>query len=478
MRRNKLGRAALTAVLAALLTGLLTGCFIREADELYAMPKPPRDYQALQARLSEVLDSGGEYAAPLTGELIQSVQLQDLDGDGKQEAIAFFRFPNEEKPMKIYIFRQRGSEYEQMAVVEGAGTAINAVEYAQLDNSGPLELVVSWQMSSNARSLGAYSIAPGQAEEILRTEYESYRLADLDQDNLQELVVIRTPAEASDATPLGIPVAEIYDFDGVVQLASRAYLSRGVTAVASGGVRAGNLVDRVPALFVVSGYGENSSGTITDILTYRGGELKNITFVEDPNQPGVPGAGESWETVRYYNQVSGTDINSDGIMELPQPVPLSEYRSGGAASSNVNFWLSRWRQFDAQGKANTVFTTYHDTQNGWYFILPDSWGKNLVLSRADIPGGIERSVTFSHWEGGESGEPKPFLTIYKLTGSSRVRRAQMAGRFVVFPTEGLEGAAEANTIYAAEFKEGWDCGLTEDEVRERFNLIKTDWSGN
>ena len=49
---------------------------------------------------------GGEYAAPLTGEMIQSVQLQDLDGDGRQEAIAFFRMSSEEKPLKIYIFRQ------------------------------------------------------------------------------------------------------------------------------------------------------------------------------------------------------------------------------------------------------------------------------------------------------------------------------------------------------------------------------------
>ena len=32
-----------------------------------------------------------------------------------------------------------------------------------------------------------------------------------------------------------------------------------------------------------------------------------------------------------------------------------------------------------------------------------------------------------------------------------------------------------NTIYAAEFRDGWDCGLTEDEVRERFRLITTDW---
>ena len=35
--------------------------------------------------------------------------------------------------------------------------------------------------------------------------------------------------------------------------------------------------------------------------------------------------------------------------------------------------------------------------------------------------------------------------------------------------------ADDSVIYAAEFKDGWDSGLTEDDVRERFAVIKTDW---
>jgi len=466
MRR---GTLRLTACTAALCT-VLTGCFFRGVDELYAMPEPPEDYRALQAKLSEVLNSGGEYAAPLSGELIQSVQLLDLDGDGQQEAIAFFRFSNEEKPMKIYIFRQNGEAYETMAVVEGAGTAINAIDYVQLNEDPYRELVVSWQMSSNARSLAAYSLAADAVEEILRTDYESYKLSDLDQDNQHELVVLRTPAGEQEAHAVSRSVAELYDYDEVFQLAGKAPLSQNVTAVASGGVRSGYLMDRVPALFAVSGYGDN--GTITDVFTYQGGKLRNITLV--PADPaGDPSVGESTETIRFY-QITGSDINNDGIMELPQPVPLQDYKTTSAA---VNFWLIHWRQFDAQGKAHPVFTTYHNDRDGWYFTLPETWGSNLTLTRSDLPGGTERAVTFSYWEGDEAVEPKPFLTIYKLTGANRVRRSTLAGRFILFPAQGLEDSGEANTIYAARFEKGWACGLTEDQVRERFALIKTDWSG-
>ena len=145
--------------LSCFLCLILSGCFFRAVGELYAVPQPPEDYKALQARLSEVIAAGGEYAAPLSGELIQSVQLQDLDGDGLQEALAFFRFPNEELPLKIYIFRQVGEEYELLTRVEGAGAAINSVEYAQLDDEPYKEIIVSWQISDIVHSLAAYSVS-------------------------------------------------------------------------------------------------------------------------------------------------------------------------------------------------------------------------------------------------------------------------------------------------------------------------------
>ena len=458
MKKNRIGLLGMMALMCL----LLTGCFFRPVDELYAVPQPSKDYEALQARLSEVVARGGEYAAPLTGEMIQSVQLQDLDGDGKQEAIAFFRLPSEEKPLKIYIFRQVGEEYETFSVIEGAGAAINCVDYVQMDDEPFKEVVVSWQMTAQVHSLAAYSVGPEQVEELMRTDYDGYRLFDLDQDNQQELVVFRTAAG-------GVPQAELYDFDGVLAKTSEAPLSVGAYVGADGtiksdyltGVQTGYLTDRVPALFVSSSYGEN--GAITDVFAVQEGELRNVTLDQE--------TGESGETIRFYTQVSPRDINGDGVMELPQPVPLTDYR---ITTDAVSFWLIHWRQFDAWGNAVPVFTTYHNERDGWYFILPDEWDNNLSLSRSDLPGGGERGVTFSYWPE-PSAVPKPFLTIYKLTGTSRALRAREGNRFILFPMNALDRLDESPTIYAAEFRDGWDSGLTEEMVQERFSIIRTDW---
>ena len=98
----------LTLVGMIFLASMLSGCTIPKltlnSEDLYSLPTLPAKYTELNTQLNEILESGAEYAAPTSGANIQSVQLVDLDGDGREEAVAFFRNAAEEKPLKIYIF--------------------------------------------------------------------------------------------------------------------------------------------------------------------------------------------------------------------------------------------------------------------------------------------------------------------------------------------------------------------------------------
>lgn len=460
----------LRLILAAGLLMLLTGCFSQSVDDLYAPPRAPDDYLKLDNKINEVLNAGGEYAAPLTGELTQKVQLQDLDGDGVQEAIAFFRVSSSERPLKIYIYRQTGDDYEVAAIIEGEGSAINYVSYVNLDDSPSKEIIVSWQMMSDQNhSLAAYSIHNGQVLELMRTNYTNFQICDMDQDGQDEIVVIQTGAtEESNRV-------ELYNYkNGILGLDSSAPLSHNVTSLPEGGVRTGYLQDNIPAVFVSSAYGRSGSetdydsstaysqtGQITDIFAWKNGRIQNITL--DPE------TGESDNTIRWYTAVTAKDINNDGIMELPDPYALPDPSSTSIA---VNFWAIRWRQYDINGNSHPVFSTYYNDQDGWYFILPDSWDGKITLSRSDVAGGGERAVIFSYWEGDASVDPAPFLVIYTLRGDNRYMRANMSGRFRL-----LEGDDDSDTIYAARFiQNSWDCGLDERGVKAHFALITNDWS--
>ena len=324
-----------------------------------------------------------------------------------------------------------------------------------LDDSPSKEIVVSWQMYEKTHALGIYSIDRYEVVELVRTDYTDFCLFDLDGDSQRELIVLQTGVNDEDNR------AELYNFqEGVLELESSAPLSRNVTGLADGGIKTGYLRDRVPALFIPSYYkGEN--GLITDIFAWRSGRIENITLNRE---------GESENTIRLYTQVSGTDINGDGVMELTAPYALPDPNSTSAA---VNFWAIRWRQFDVNGTAWPVFTTYHNVRDGWYFILPDEWENKITISRSDLASSGERAVVFSYWEGGAAVDPAPFLVIYQLTGDNRYMRANMTGRFRLHT--GAEDDSE--TLYAARFVDcDWDCGLDETGVQENFALIVSDWS--
>ena len=111
-------------LLAAVLPLLLSGCMLSASvEDLYVLPQLPIEYKDLSAQIDAILADGAEYTSPAAGTNLQSVQLVDLDGDGNEEALAFFRSSSEESPLKIYIFRGKGETYEQAAILFGIHTA-------------------------------------------------------------------------------------------------------------------------------------------------------------------------------------------------------------------------------------------------------------------------------------------------------------------------------------------------------------------
>lgn len=439
------------AGLLGLLLGL-SGCFSTTVDDLYCPPKMPQDYVQLDARISALREElGAEYASPKTGGNTAPVQLQDLDGDGQAESVVtFFRAGTGELPLKIYVFRRNADDgYDVTHMIEGDGLAIQSVKYVDMDGDGDKEIVVSWRMGARQFILTPYQLTEAGAIQLAEISYNhGYTDCDLDQDNRRELMVFRVDDTVPDNA-----WSDYYAYsDGQVTLASSAPLSNNAGGDAS--IREGSLINNVPAVYISSKSGE---GTVTDVFVLRDGQLKNITLDTE--------TGVSTQTLRYVD-ISPTDINRDGILELPEPVAVQEYAPTGTAS---NFWFIRWRQFDTDGYSLVVQTTYHNFSDGWYLSVPDSWIGQVTISRDDSRSSQgERAVVFSRWNGSQRSQPQEFLRIYRLEGENREHRAQLGSRLVLLRSSRL--------IYAAEFSDiGWDPGLSRDDLGTHFSLSRTEW---
>jgi len=480
MKNRWISAGVLAAMLMAL-TLVLSGCFFRSPEELYQSPERSADYENLTQKIREVKGKlAQEYGVTevedtsvLSGDNTALIQLQDMDGDGQREtAVTFFRVPGAEKPQKIFFFTKGEDDiYTVSAMLEGDGSAIYRVDYADLDGSGYKEVVVSWQMSTGAYLLGVYSVeAPmsrsrlqmanssknGAASvqnddlrgsEWMTTAYGDYILTDIDQDSRTEVAIVRIDPSLTNS---GV---DVYGWkDSAFKKLSTAPLSTGVVSVGRGGVEE-NFINGDPpvrALYVSSELSDGSH--VVDVIAYQQGKLTNISL--DPE------TGISRETLSRYVDLEPSDVNGDGVLELPQPSPLS----GQEDSTASDYWLIDWYQYDSSGQRIEVCTTYHNVTDGWYLIIPDTWKDCITISRYDAISG-QRAVIFYHLEG--SGAPSPFLVIYKFT--SQTNRANTSNRFIL--------REEENAVYAASFyNSSWDCGMDETELVSAFKLIQSGWS--
>lgn len=482
MKNKWISAGVLTAMLMALML-VLSGCFFRSPEELYQSPERSADYENLTQKIREVKDSlAQEYVevddtSVISGDNTALIQLQDMDGDGQREtAVTFFRVPGTEKPQKIYFFTKGPDDvYNVSAMLEGDGSAIYKVDYVDLDGSGFKEVVVSWQMSTGAYLLGVYSLegpmsrnrlqtantaadagkngtTSAQRDDLLGTElmttaYGDYILTDIDQDTRTEVAIVRLDPSLTNS---GV---DVYGWqNGAFQKLDSAPLSTGVVSMGRGGVDQ-NFISGDPPIRALYVSTELSDGShAVDVVAYQNGKLTNVSL--------DPATGVSREILSRYVDLEPADVNGDGVMELPQPSPLP----GQESSTATDYWLIDWYQYNGNGQRNGVCTTYHNVADGWFLTIPESWKNAITISRYDAISG-QRAVIFYHLE--ESGDPSPFLVIYKFT--SQTNRANTSNRFIL--------REEENAVYAASFyNSSWDCGMNETELVSAFQLIQNGWS--
>ncbi|MCD8341190.1 MAG: hypothetical protein LUC87_03425 [Clostridiales bacterium] len=442
---------------------LLTGCSttISSPEDYYRLPQASEEYESLETCLQDALNSGYEYVSPLKGTNTQPVSVVDLDGDGLDEAVAFFRDTDGgENPLKICLYQQNGDgEYSLLTTIEGQGNAINSVTFCQLDGGSDSveELLVSWQISSSVYTLSAYSVEDGAAVQMMDfTTYSRYSVVDLDADGTSELVVLQSSATDTTEKQAQYYVCQ----EQRMVLTGTAPLSQSLSSIDH--VRTGVLSGGEAALFV-SGYVTDSSATetssdqITDIFALVDGVFTSVA---------LNGKSGDSSTLHYY-LTNDQDINGDGVWEIPFPTLLNNFDT----DSTDTFYALQWKQYDLTGETTLSTVTYYNGTDGWYLVLPEEWLSGLFLVRSDTTSGntVERGILFYYQET-EDSDPIPLFAIYKNTGTNRSERAVADSRFSL--TEDSSATYSAK-LYDSATENGLLDAAT---LRSLFYLIETDWS--
>jgi len=425
----------LFALLCAAL--LLGGCAPNPSDKsLYCLPRLPTEYESLKTLIDQLVADGAEYAAPTSGSNLQSVQMVDLDGDGEEEAVAIFRRAGDERPMKIYVFRTVDDSYEQFSVIEGTSNSIYSISYVDLDGDGWREILAGIRSDLDVQNLSVWSVAKGEARQLLLTGYSRYAARDLDGDGRLDLIILHSDEEN------GV-IADYYVWDAT-EMALCSSLRLPSTIAELNRMTAGTLAGGEAALFVTA-VAEDSA--VTDILTVSDGALHNVR------------SGATGEVFRFLD-LYPNDVNGDGVTEVPEPVPF--VRTG---TDETVYYRIRWRQYDAEGQSVVVRETFQDSQSGWSLQLPEGWDKDVLVNRSVSADGS--AVTFSR-SAREERDSEPFLTVYAFTGYNRTALASRGGRIML--------SRQAEVTYAAELYDEGAGMIDEQTLRDSFSLVSAEWT--
>ncbi len=422
----------------------LSGCSLEYGDGLLSLPKLPGEYLLLQHEIDEILNTGAVYATAETGSNRQAVQLIDVDGDGEDEAIAFFRMPGGD--FLVCVYERRESGYEEIGRAEGFGNTIHAVHYPRISADGKLALALSWGLDdAGSYGMTVFAFENGELKSQMDVQYTSMLMEDIDGDSVDELFFAVRDASSGVYTLKGYG----YSYDSYRQR-TEAPLCMEVRSVSR--MKLGMTADMEQAVFVDSA--ATGGGYVTDIvaLTENGAVNRTIDLVS--------GSGAlTWRLV----SVSSTDINYDGIIDVP--VAADAQQSSETQQNKLN-----WCDFKQDGSCDVVEVTYHNPVEEWYLTWPESWGNAVSVVRSSGSGVSRTSFVLTPENAPESDSGQPLLTLCVYTGDNRVGYAVADGVKIVRQAEsGIYGYILPENAPA-------EYALTAEQVEESFKMVEKEWA--
>ena len=417
---------------------LFCGCELRTSDQMYAVPaRPAADYN-LQNAINDAM-AGLDYAAPKSGVNQQIVQTVDIDGNGDVEYLLFAK-GDSDKPLQIFIFDKQKDTYNLVDTISCKGSAFDRVEYAQMDDTPGKEIVVGYQLNDRLTGgLSVYAFRAGNMEQLLSTTYTQFFVTDLNEDTIDELFLVRP---GSNEWSKG--VAELYRIkNGNVERSVEQNL-----AVQSENVRrvlTGKLQDGNNCIYISGKSGDTA--LITDVFAVVDDVFTNISLSAE--RPTIT------QTIGNYF-VDPSDIDGDGIMELPELVDMVQVTQEGASTQK----LISWYAFDSYGNRFQKAYTYHCFVDGWFIELAPELTEVLTVSKQG------KRLDFFSWDK-QFGVPIRLFSINVLTGQNRDEQARLDGNIRLHST--------ASALFVAELtSNGENYGITEQTLIGSFHMIQQD----
>ena len=298
------------ALALLLVSVLLAGCNALpgenlQVEELLRAPRLSGDYGAVQTALNDWLGESAQLKYPMQGELLSPFLLQDLDGDGQQDAAVLYTTAQSTNVCIAILQRDDTGAWQVRQSVEGLADTVENVRLAQLRAGDDCQLVVGYVAAQGDHYLAVYAYNDGQLSTILEQSYEQYLVEDITGGGSQDLILMSTQEDGG----VQIELLTVDKEGGFRQAAVTGLSADRFSGCAS--VAAGLGSDRRNYL-VLDGWTGISGNNLASVL------LRFDESTQQMVQASQISADELYEaSLRNVSTLVSCDLDGDGIVEIP-----------------------------------------------------------------------------------------------------------------------------------------------------------------
>lgn len=427
--------------LCLLLTLTLCGCdfFAADTAELLSPPALSDDLKHISNAIGASVEEEYTLKYPQSGELRSAVIQQDVNGDGVNEAFAFYSAKSDEvEMMNINSVVKRDGKWESAGSQSIVASGVHRVEFCDLDQDGVSEILVGWQIyGTSEMQLAVYSFKENILVQRLLKKYTHFVTCNLDGNKTNEVMVIDVNAENSQNA------ASLYGMsdEGVVllgkcQLDSKVQsFEHPIVSELSSGKKA-VYIDSVKGI-----------GAITEVIIYEKGKLLNPLFDEQTQETSLTLRSASFNT---------RDFNNDSVLEIPVQLNVPSVSKSQVAEK---LYLTNWCSFNGE-ILTTQVTSMINVLDGYYYNIPAKWVGNIAILK-DTDNRIREIYTY---DTEEMSVGKSLLYIRAISKKDWEKGIYDALNLIEI------GETETAVIACRISKEAKNAGITIDQVKSNFGI--------
>lgn len=349
---------AATVCLVCMLLG--TGCGLIQQPQTYMrLPKLSAEEEKLMEQVQLSLPQGAAIIRPRKSNQVNTVPILDLNGDGNDEAVLFYKNKGDKDQIIGEIWTRVQEGWKRLTTLTGEGFELDMLKFVDFMQNGKPNVLIGYGSTNKGEQKGltVYSLEPtGQLQKQFESPYQELVIDDLNQDGKMDMTVInRVRGKDKDTSN-----AVLFQYEGSYLKKGEAELDpyvNGYYSVISGNGAAGRR-----AIFLDASVGAHSS--YTQILVWDAGRLKAVL---------------SDSTFRAYSALS-SDVDGDGIIEIPLMRATPGWENAAMAETP---WVYPYYKWDGNSGLTFVLERYYNNALGYYIEIPKEWLSLYTLEKTE-----------------------------------------------------------------------------------------------